>query len=112
MAQKVQLPVCRTDKDIENVIRKVISRCTSFKIGKTGETIEDRGSQPDYQDDYLYIGSLYASESEELISMLENKFINMFISHPKNDNIKGGEQSQNDTMADDAESYHVYVVWR
>lgn len=112
MAQEVQLPVCRTDKDIENVIREVISRCTSFKIGKTGETIEDRGSQPDYQDDYLYIGSLYASGSDKLISMLEKKFINLFINHSKNDNTKDGEQSMNDAMADDADSYHVYVVWR
>ena len=34
-----------------------------------------------------------------------------FISNPKCDNKKNGDESINDTMSD-AEKYYVYVVWR
>jgi hypothetical protein len=43
---------------------------------------------------------------------LESSYINKFIDDPKNDNIKDGEQSEHDNMADDTNEYHLYIVWK
>lgn len=98
------------DSDIVCAINEVVEKCSHFKIGKTGETIQDRGNQPDYQE-YDLIQSLFSSPSEDLISILEKRFIDMFIDHSKNDNDKTGEQSVNDEMAK-SDEYHLYIVWK
>ena len=91
-------------------IDAIISECTSFKIGKTGETLLDRLNQPDYNDVYTHISSVYDGNQEDVDDM-ESYLINKYISHPKCDNKKDGDASNNDTMSEDAEEYHVYVVW-
>ena len=42
---------------------------------------------------------------------MELFLIDKYISHPKCDNKKDGSASSNDTMAEDAEMYKVYIVW-
>lgn len=110
MAKEVKAKNCQTDKEIEDSINVIAQGCKHFKVGKTGETIQDRGNQPDYQE-YDNIQSLFASNSSALISTLEKEYINMFNDHPKNDNDKDGKQSLFDKMAD-SEEYHLYVVWK
>ena len=92
-------------------IDAIIAECTSFKIGKTGETLLDRLSQPDYNDAYTHIVSVFSGTKEDVDDM-ESYLINKYINHSKCDNKKDGNASNNDTMAENAEEYHVYVVWR
>ena len=91
-------------------IDAIIAECTSFKIGKTGERLLDRLNQPDYNDVYTHIVSVFTGTKEDVDDM-ESYFINKFISHPQCENKKDGYASNNDTMAEDADGYHVYVVW-
>lgn len=92
-------------------IDAIISECASFKIGKTGETLLDRLNQPDYNDVYTHIVSVF-TEAKKDVDDMESYLINKYINHSKCDNKKDGNASNNDTMAEDAEEYHVYVVWR
>ena len=69
------------------------------------------GYQPDYNDVYTHIVSVFTGTKEDVDDM-ESYLINKYISHPKCDNKKDGDASNNDTMSEDAEGYHVYVVWR
>lgn len=110
MAKEVKARNCKSDEEIERAIQEIADRCEHFKIGKTGETIQDRGNQPSYQD-YDCIQSLFESNSAALISTLEKNFINKFKDHPKNDNDKGGRQSLFDKMTD-SDAYHLYIVWK
>lgn len=90
-------------------IDAIISECASFKIGKTGERLLDRLNQPDYNDVYIHIVSVFTGTKEDVDDM-ESYLIDKFINHPKCDNKKDGDASNNDTMAEDADGYHVYVV--
>ena len=92
-------------------IDAIISECASFKIGKTGERLLDRLNQPDYNDVYTHIVSVFAGTKEDVDGM-ESNLIDKFINHPKCDNKKDGDASNNDTMAEEADGYRVYVVWR
>lgn len=89
----------------------IIAQCTSFKIGKTAETLLDRLSQPDYNDVYTHIISVFIGTKEDVDDM-ESYLISRFINHPKCDYKKDGDASNNDTMAEDADKYHAYVVWK
>ena len=111
MAKEIEMPECKTDTDVQKAIKTIASACKSFKIGKTGKNVSDRGNQSDYAD-YDYIRCLFSSSSATLISDLETRFINEFIDDSNNDNIKDGEQSEHDNMAEDAEDYHLYIVWK
>lgn len=90
-------------------IDAIISECASFKIGKTGERLLDRLNQPDYNDVYTHIVSVFTGTKKDVDDM-ESYLINKYVSHPKCDNKKDGDASKNDKMAEDAEGYHVYVV--
>lgn len=92
-------------------IDAIIAECASFKIGKTGETLLDRLNQPDYNDVYTHIVSVFTGAKEDVDDM-ETYLINTYLNHPKCDNKKDGGASKNDTMAEDADGYHVYVVWK
>ncbi len=92
-------------------IYAIIAECASFKIGKTGETLLDRLNQPDYNDVYTHIVSVFTGAKEDVDDM-ETYLINTYLNHPKCDNKKDGGASKNDTMAEDADGYHVYVVWK
>jgi hypothetical protein len=110
MAKEVKAKDCRYISEIKEAINTIAIKCSHFKIGKTGETIEERGNQPDYQK-YDSIQCLYTDISDEFISMLEKIFIDDFIDHPNNDNEKDGGQSMNDNMTESSE-YHLYIVWK
>lgn len=82
-----------------------------FKIGKAGETAEERFQQEDYRNTYDGIYEVYASTSKILVDRMEAALINYFINDPKCDNKKDGDQSINDVMKD-SQRYIVYVVYK
>ena len=110
MAKELKARNCATESEIEDYISEIAKDCEHFKVGKTGESIQDRGNQPDYQD-YLNIQSLFVSNSSAIISALEKKYITIFKDYPNNDNDKDGRQSLFDKMAN-SDEYHLYIVWK
>lgn len=99
----------QSQRDAMVKIDAIISECKSFKIGKTGEALLDRLNQPDYNDVYTHIVSVFTGAKKDVDDM-ESYLINKYISHPKCDNKKDGDASNNDTMSEDAEGYSVYIV--
>lgn len=93
-------------------IEEVISKCVSFKIGKTGMSLEKRGNSPDYADKYKWIEPLYESSNPNDVSQIEAHLINSYINWACCDNEKDGVSSIHDEMKDGAEKYYVYIVWR
>lgn len=93
-------------------IEEVIDKCTSFKIGKTGMTLEERGNLPDYANKYRWIQEVFASKDPNEVSQMEAHLINTYINWACCDNKKDGAASIYDHMSDDATKYYVYIVWR
>ena len=93
-------------------IEEVIDKCTSFKIGKTGMTLEERGNSPDYANKYRWIQEVFASKDPNEVSQMETHLINTYINWARCDNEKDGAASIYDHMSDDATKYYVYIVWR
>jgi hypothetical protein len=93
-------------------IEEVIDKCTSFKIGKTGMTLEERGNSPDYANKYRWIQEVFASKDPNEVSQMEAHLINTYINWARCDNEKDGVSSIHDEMKDGAEKYYVYIVWR
>ena len=93
-------------------IDEVIDKCTSFKIGKTGMTLEERGNLPDYANKYRWIQEVFASKDPNEVSQMEAHLINTYINWACCDNKKDGAASIYDHMSDDATKYYVYIVWR
>ena len=89
----------------------IIKKSTSFKIGKTGLSPEERRNKPDYKDVYPNITSLFSNKNRDLVSLAESEIINNVINDPKCDNKKDGRKSLNDNMSE-SDNYCVYVVWR
>lgn len=58
-------------------INAVMSQVEKFKIGKTGDTCDERFAN--YNDEYDDIISLHESSDKDEISRLEADLINMFI---------------------------------
>lgn len=52
-------------------IDTIIAQCTSFKIGKTGETLLDRFNQPNYNGVYTHIVSVFTGLRK--MSMIWNR---------------------------------------
>ena len=93
-------------------IEEVIDKCTSFKIGKTGMTLKERGNSPDYANKYRWIQEVFASKDPSEVSQMEAHLINTYINWARCDNEKDGAASIYDHMADDATKYYVYIVWK
>lgn len=93
-------------------VNLIAQNCTSFKIGKTGQTLEDRKNQSDYSDAYEKIGKVFVSSSKDEVSKMEAYLIDKYKNHPKCDNEKDGEASVHDTMTEKTNEYMVYVVWK
>ena len=92
-------------------LEELITNCSKYKIGKTGQTLDERFSQ--YQsngEDFERIEELYRSKSFDVVSNLESDLIDYYINDAKCKNIKDGEHSINDHMDIEAEVYFVYVV--
>ena len=100
----------QSQRDAMAKIDAIIAKCASFKIGKTGEILLDRLNQPDYSGVYTHIVSVFDGTKEDVDDM-ESYLIDKYINYSKCDNKKDGEASNNDTMAENAKEYHVYVVW-
>lgn len=92
-------------------VETIEANCKHFKIGKAGEKLDDRLSQPDYMSTYSDIEEVFNTPYKEKASAMEAYLIDEFISHPKCDNKKDGVESINDSMAD-SDTYYVYVVWK
>lgn len=84
---------------------------THFKIGKAGETADERFQQEGYRNTYDGICEVYVSTSRTLVDKMEASLIDHFISDPKCDNHKDGDQSINDNMKESGR-YIVYVVYK
>ena len=89
----------------------LVPQCKKFKIGKTGEKLEDRKNQPDYKDEYDHIDEVYQTSSKDEASAMEAYLIDEFEHLEKCQNKKDGDHSLNDEMAD-SDTYYVYVVWK
>lgn len=95
----------------KNYVSTVVPLCKIFKIGKTGESLNDRRNQPDYSGTYDHIEEVYQSSSKDEVSEMEAYLIDEFEHYERCMNKKDGDDSMNDTMAD-ASVYRVYVVWK
>ena len=84
---------------------------SSFKIGKSGMTAEERFSESDYNGVYDDIKVVYKSSSIDNVSKMEATLINLFKNNEKCENIKDGQGSVNDNMTTSSE-YIVYVVYK
>lgn len=103
-----------SDKTVAiNIVAAAIPHLKDFKIGKTGEEVEDRLDKPDYQDDYKFthIKSIYHTSQKSLASKMEADLIDYFSDQEKCLNDKGGKESLHDTMKDSSD-YYVYLVWK
>lgn len=87
----------------------IISNCFSFKIGKTGDTLYERLNS--YNGEYNHIENVFQGLEIEVDDM-ESYLIDKYIDYPKCDNKKDGSASNKDTMAENAELYQVYIVWK
>lgn len=96
---------------IASIIESVKDELSHFKIGKTGNTVEERSAQSDYIDEYDGITKLYVSSSKTLVDRMEAALIERFKLDRKCDNNKGGSQSLNDDMAD-SKRFVVYMVFK
>lgn len=99
-------------KNAKQKIDEVISKCVSFKIGKTGMTFEKRGNSPDYAGKYKWIKPLYESSDPNEVSLMEAHLIKTYINRACCDNEKDGAASIHDEMKEGADKYYVYIVWR
>jgi hypothetical protein len=97
--QKAKLCIERAESIIKN--------CKSFKIGKTGQTLENRFNLK-YKTDFENVKQLYYSRNEQLINQLESTLNSYFISHPKNSNLKEGSAGD---MTDTNDKYLLYIVF-
>jgi hypothetical protein len=114
MASKVvqDLFMACDQKNAKQKIDEVISKCVSFKIGKTGMTLEKRGNSPDYAGKYKWIKPLYENSNPDEVSKMEAYLINYYIHWTRCDNEKDGVSSIHDEMKDGADKYYVYIVWK
>ena len=96
---------------ISNYITDYAKNWSSFKIGKSGMTAEERFNEPDYNGEYDGIVEVYESTSADNVSKMEASLIDCFKNNEKCDNVKDGDSSVNDTMATSSE-YIVYVVYK
>lgn len=91
-------------------VRDIAAKCSTFKIGKTGEELNARFNQEDYKDKYHHIKAVYSSKSSRLVDKMEVYLIQKAKLFPNCQNIKG-TSSLYDTMTPDTNMYYVYIVW-
>ena len=93
------------------VVAKVelkIAYCESFKIGKTGQTKDERFAG--YKGEYEEYSIVYEGSRKE-VSDMESYLIKHYKDNPKCDNYRGPKASNKDEMKEDSVNFHVYVVW-
>lgn len=87
------------------------SHWEKYKIGKAGETKEER-YQNGYSEEYDDIEVLYTSKDPNLVSKMEKELIDEFTLEFKCQNEKDGAKSFNDKMTDRNDEYITYVVYK
>ena len=94
-----------TCEKLANELEPKFKNYSNFKIGKTGQTIEDRYNQ-EYWDDYSFYEVIGNSTEAEDVDLCEKYLIERFLEFPNcdNDHIGGGEMTE-------SERYIVYVVY-
>jgi hypothetical protein len=94
-----------TFEQIASSLKSSISGYSNFKIGKTGQTLEDRFGT-DYKEDYAYMKQLGYSDSSSTIDNLEEYLIKEFMNYSNCDNeqVGGGEMAS-------SKKYIVYLVY-
>ena len=95
-----------TQKEIIKKIEKINRICKKFKIGKTGQTKEDRFAS-EYSSEYDFIEVLTFSKYSKIITYLEKVMIKMFRNRKKcqNDQIGGGKMEK-------SKRYILYIVYK
>ena len=96
-------------RSCEVSINAIMSKVEAFKIGKTGDTCDERLAN--YNGEYESIISLHESNDEDEASRLEADLINKYILNNKCMNEKEGDGSLNDPMTDKNGRYIVYMVY-
>ena len=99
----------RLKKRLSLAIATSVNDVERFKIGKTGQTVDDRYSKSTYKDEYKGIVPIYSSEDSDEISRLEADLNKEFKKHPKCDNDRTTDK---DDMTDSEGDYTLYVVWK
>lgn len=89
-------------------VEMIVVGCKSFKIGKTGQTKEERFAG--YKDEYEEYSVVYEG-SRKMVSDMESYLIRYYKDNPKCDNERGPKASNKDEMKEDSTKFHVYVVW-
>lgn len=92
-------------------VEEVIKNCKSFKIGKTGQDLNER-FHGGYADMYKGIKQIISSSDPEKVSDIEAYLINSYKNDNRCDNEKDGSSSIYDDMKEGAQKYYVYIVWR
>ena len=106
-----QIKYQRLKESIRVAIASSIFDVNHFKIGKTGQTIDDRFNKSTYKDDYKGIIPLHTSEDPDEISQLEADLIEEFKSNSKYDSICDNERTTDKDEMKDSDSYALYMVW-
>lgn len=91
-------------------VREIAVQSSSFKIGKTGEDLNTRFNQEDYRDKYAHIKSVFSSKNSEFVDETEVSLIRKAKMFANCQN-KKETSSLHDSMAENADMYHVYIVW-
>jgi hypothetical protein len=90
-------------------INTIISNCSAFKIGKTGDSYI-RCDKNDYRNSYSHMYIIYKSSSNDYVSQLEEDYIDKYLlSHSeqiKNLQVKAQEKK----MFSYGGYYYLYVV--
>lgn len=92
-------------KRIGDDLEKQIIEFENFKIGKTGQTLDERYRQ-EYESDYEGKQELFSSSSKEEVDNMEEYLIERFIHEEKCDNeqVGGGDMTN-------SSRYLVYLVF-
>lgn len=91
-------------------VAEVAVKCSTFKIGKTGEELSARFGKEDYRDKFSHIKAVYSSKSSGLVDEMEVFLIQRAKLFSNCQNIKDAS-SLHDAMVENADMYYVYMVW-
>lgn len=89
-------------------IQKLVVDCTSFKIGKTGQKLEDRFEE--YKKDYGDILEIYSSSKETWIDDLEASLVKYFRSAKDYSSKCKNEKSGSPGEMRESDKYYIYIV--
>ena len=94
-----------TFKELGDKYESQLKTLSNFKIGKTGQTVEERYHE-EYSDTYNYYEVIGSSDNETIIDDFEEYMIERFkdLSNCDNDQIGGGEMTKSN-------KYIVYLMY-